>query len=375
MTSVNFFNVAPALPDPDTLRGESQDSLRSAETIAQSIEAEIRNIALDRAILDDQDITVKLCVDFDVIYSVLHLKDANRNDSFWRQVVLDLEAFDIVLLPGTLFELINYINRRPRSGRRFDTNVSNAFLRAFEEGSRRIGIDAAAEYDTILSQVLAKVKGDSDDYLLSLLKDRLKPLPAEHLVTPNYDLFYRCIWYLSEGSRSDKIVNNRVDAYNMSLVAALNEATPQTKVHYAIVSNATSMKDIYTHVCQNDRSRPRMDGARGRHALNMVWEPRYASLHQLVHLAADNGRQRSSLAWSIVERLVSYRATLSKLLGTGLATPKINNTQEDSLDGLFIQLISSIEALQTQINRARRRAAERLALLKEYEPSTDPFTT
>src|SRR5205814_1520628 len=98
--------------------------LEHAEQVAQILETEVRRIALDCNSLDRQRIKLKVCVDFDVIHSALN------TNSFWASVALDLEAFDLYLLPGTLFELVGYIRRKEYKASIFEKQITQAFISA-----------------------------------------------------------------------------------------------------------------------------------------------------------------------------------------------------------------------------------------------------
>src|SRR5207245_1762705 len=156
-------------------------------------------------------------VDFDVIYSALHLIADKSSDSFWASVALDIEAFDLVLLPGTLFELVDYIKKRESRAGLFDTQITRAFLSAFE----------------------------------------------------------------TTGFRQDDVIS-----YYFVLVSALNLDSFKTGEHYVMLSNANSMKRLYAHITVNT-PQTEVFNIRGRHEVGMVWQPRYASIHQILHLAGQ----------------------------------------------------------------------------------------
>jgi len=353
-TEPKFFNVSPLLNAPSTILAASRDELRTMEEIAQRLESEIRKIALDCHQLSTDRAKVNLCIDFSVIHSALHVQRDAKDDTFWAAMALDIEAFDLILLPGALFELIGYVNRL--DPRIFNEQVAHAFLHAFERNFAKP--DAISEaYGNMFDQVV-RITGGSDNYLLRLLRERLKPGPSSKLLRADDELMYEYMYHLSYGSRSDKVTNNRVDAYNLALVSALNAQTSVGRERYVMVSNAKSMAKLERFVQRSSSPEELSHG--GRHELPLIWRPRYASIHQLFYMAGHGSSGAGMWAWRIVERLVAYRASISERMSepsrerTSSSQPEWTITSDD----LFIRLISSIERLQELVNSARMRHVE-----------------
>lgn len=370
MSDITFFNVDPLLPAPSELAQADQEVVERAEQIAESFENEFRRIALDCNKLEQEGIKLRVCVDFDVIHAAMY------SNSFWSSVAIDLNAFDLYLLPGTLFELIGHLNRRERGAKIFEKQFAQAFLRAFEQSAFKQS-DVISSYESFFEEVVTPNISGAPDYLLSLLRDRLKPLDATRLVRPDDDLFYKCMFHLSEGSRSDRIINNRADAYNFALVTTLNEITFKTKEHYVIISSANAMMRLNAQVANAD-SYSESYGVSGRHPIRTLWSPRYASIHQLVQLAGREGAGSSTLAWRIVDRLVNYRALLSGHISRQAKVRAIHRADRFpwNADDLFIKLVSSIESLQTILDSARTRRlrhTRRTQALKQISSPTKTY--
>jgi hypothetical protein len=354
MSDITFFNVDPILPAPGDLGKADQEVLQRAEQVAESLETEFRRVALDCNKLEQEGIKLRVCVDFDVIHSALY------SNSFWASVALDLQAFDLYLLPGTLFELIGHISRRERGAKVFEKQITQAFLRAFEQSNFKQS-DVISSYESFFDEIVTPIASGASDYLLSLLHDRLKPIDVSRLVRPDDDLFYRCMFYLAEGSRSERMINNRADAYNFSLVSTLNDITFKTKEHYVIVSTAPAMRRLSAQLTTSEFY-SEWYGVGGSHRIRTLWTPRYFAIHQLIQLAGREGLGSSALAWRIVDRLVNYRALLSGQLSRQAKRVAITRATNASwnADDLFIKLVSSIESLQAILEDARERRLKRV---------------
>ncbi|MFL9827121.1 hypothetical protein [Rhodoplanes sp. SY1] len=372
MTDVSFFHVEPTLSPPSELISAGRKKIEHNEKIAQELETEIRRIAMDRSAIEESQTKIILCVDFSVLHSALNFfPERNKRDAFWASVALDVSAFDLILLPGTLFELINFEQRRHARSQTYGGPLGHAFVSAFK-ASRFDDNEIYSSYESIFKHAIEAIAPTQDDYLLSLLRTRFKPLRRANLIAPDHEIFMKAMHFLAEGSRAERIINNRVDAYNLSLVSALNRLSQTTNEHYVIISNAASMRRLQDRFLSNVLSRT--SGYRHKHELAMVWQPRYAAIHQLIHTAGKDYVGARVLAWRIVERLVTYRSALIGLLTTQ-KTRQITEKAWDTGDDAFIRMISSIESLQDTLNEARQKQVARVKDSRSFKGVSDPRTT
>jgi hypothetical protein len=203
-------------------------------------------------------------------------------------------------------------------------------------------------------------------YLLSLLRERGKFLSKNELIHPPKDHFLKAFEFLSSRGgkyRETKTVNNRVDAYNYSLVNELNAGSGP--IQYVYVSASSAMENL-------DRSNlPRPQDAIGW--VHNVWGIRRAVLFQLFRLAARNSTEAEQIAWRLVGKISEYTADIARLLSSKQSMPDVAIPNFGSRsDEIFLKTVSGIGELQSQLNDVKFHHQRRLKWLKHTYDRRDP---
>ena len=172
-------------------------------------------------------------------------------------------------------------------------------------------------------------------------------------------------------------MNNRVDAYNYCLVDALNRKYNAEGKRFILVTNSKQLRRIDARFRDLRFSRSSRSGQTG---VSRTWAPRFAAIHQLLSITAVTADVAERFGWQIVERIVTYRAFLSKLLSGGdarthqAATQEIKREDWARPDDLFIRLISSISALQERIESIQHSRRQISADKRFVAHWSDPAT-
>jgi hypothetical protein len=358
--------VPQALPRVAALYDANESTLDGAERSAENLEREIRRAAMDIDALELDGKKVRLCVDFDVIHAAVMLqrKSAEDQPSFWSSLFLDQRnGSDLVILPGTLYELIQFSRRQQRRSGAFNTDFAEAFEKSFST-TKFNQVDILSTYAPLIERIADNTWFGDSAYLLHLLRDGLSHLRADQLVVPDHEVFYKCVYFLAEGARSHRLASNRADAYNIALISALNRISDSTGCLYALTSVSSEVARLNEFVFSKSDPEKR---ARKLAEVPVVWRPRKAFIHQLLHAAAGHGSGASVFAWRLVERLVVYRAAITRIKNQRVAwkkNPARTNAGEPresvSGDDLLIGLLSSVEVLQEKFSSAHIALQERL---------------
>lgn len=362
-------------------------SWRALDEEYSSLESDVTNVQSDYAALVRSRMLPKYCLDFDVLFPAINwLKEPTadefhaHSEAFWTSLILSLPTFDIYLLPGTLWELFDYSKRRLRTIRKlYDTQFGLSFMRAFEKYSlAHLGDSEHSEeiphYTDALARFQSRTIDKEEYYILSILQQKAALLPPP-FPPINRHIFYRSNQFLARGHRIDRTLNNRVDAHNLSLIYALNNAHKGDDGRYVLISNSRTMPELDGHLTQafewNVASRVApYQALHNRHVSasgpKNVWSPRRAAIFQLLGLAAGNDiDQAVTYSWQLLASIRDAKAVIAQHIAAGEEEPR--NPEGDALvasHNFFLDVISSIDAIQRQIDSARRVREHSISVLE-----------
>ena len=338
-------------------------TLHQLDRICDKLDNDLRWLLDETAFLHEAQLQQQFCLDFDIIYPGLNLRTDQESEysdvEFWSSLVIDLPGTDVVLLPGTLYEMLSYAQNRLQSFQRLSrTAFGSAFIDAINK-VRFEEISAGSDYNDLIKRFQATKISKHDFYLLSILQHRAQflkpPLPET-----NPDLFYECLLFLSSGMRANRISNNRVDAYNYCLVTSLN-TSERRESNYILVSTSRYMHQLdakipYTDVATEIRRRTIEERQQIRlpnfvpPVRRTVVSPRRAAVFRLLNAAGDGRRHAHELSAAIRD----IRAELARRMANADASDiRASDIVWVRSDNLFLQLIASIVNVQTQVKRAR----------------------
>jgi hypothetical protein len=355
---------------PQELRAIGPDNLtlHQLDRICESLVRDVRWITDEFRALRSADAVPRYCLDYDVLFPTIEAirddQDASTEGGFWSSLVLDLQGFQIILLPGTLYEILSYTQSRLDAVKKVsETKIGSAFIAHVAQ----LNFNKISETQGKLLEVFRNaVISEEDFYLSSVIKHRAKLVEAP-LPLINRNLFYQCIVQLSQGSRINKILNNRVDAYNYALVAALNDQ-PQSKYRYLLVSTSSHVANLDTHAWHRIGADSSLSKLQYRRA---VISPRRAAIFQLLAVAGGGiGVQSAQLAWELQAALREWQQKISRRISDANheAHIPIARLKEIRSDNVFLELISSFAAIQKRFADAHRLRQESIEIFaRKYD--------
>ena len=286
---------------------------------------------------------------------------------------------DIVLLPGTLFEILRYSQDRLKAAKKIsNTALGSAFIDSFNELDFNKIEDIQQE---LLNAFQKATFSEHDLYLHSIIKERAHVVEAP-LPPIDRNLFYQCIVHLSQGPRINKILNNRIDAYNYALLAALNDK-PEPTHRYVLVSNSSYMRQLDNHAWYRVAATSYNQG-RSITASPNLWKlqyrravisPRRAALFQLLTAAGRGIAARSSqLAWELQAALHSAQQEIALRSTEADNHPDVPLAELRKIrsDNVFLFLISSFFDIESQVADAQRRKQESTKIYEKNYFLKDP---
>lgn len=349
------------LPSIVTLRGWNSNQLAAADSAASRLESELRASTITLERVRDAGKKVRFCVDFDVIRSASAVDPENEPLSFWSKLFLESGQSEFLLLPGTVVELLDYT-------RKLETkqNVRSHFADALLESFHKLKFDQvklSSRYEEFIRQSVTSGDLIADERLANLVVDHLRPLSTSELCEIDGDVFYRSIVHLSHGARSGQFRNNRVDAYNLALVKALNDQN--SDFLYVIVSNTSAMENLDKAVIQQSF----YSGSSPFEELpdrSIVWKPARSFVFSVLD-GVGNDASRISLGWRLVQNLSGFRSQLkaekaarSSKRGRASDDEKVSKEENErvsfSPDEIMVRLLATVEALQADVSSVAGKA-------------------
>jgi len=209
--------------------------------------------------------------------------------------------------------------------------------------------DPDSPYAELMAELPHLAISSELDFVFKLLVSRVETIDSYPQL--DFNEFYHTIFELSRyQTRENRAINNRVDAHNYCLVQALNKTYVESGRRYILVSNTQSLINTDQH---NNR-RQQKDLSEGSLTSALVWPPKATAIHQLTQLAVSEDVEPDRFCWQIVERIVSYRLQLSKLLRKHDSPYDLFlEADKERVDDAYIHLISSLSALQDMLSTKR----------------------
>jgi hypothetical protein len=311
------------------------------------------------------------CIDYDVLFpSVLSIENPSGDETeaaFWSSLTLHAQDVPIVLLPGTLFEILNYAEHRLDFAKGIrQTPFGNAF------------ITSMSSLDVESRQEVAKVGGFQDKVLEAFQNSTIRNatfnkeelylhsiISRAHSITAPFpaidkQLFYQCIVQLSQGSRVTKTNNNRVDALNYALLSALNSGRIDQR-HY-LVSSSHFMRHLDNQAWHRNTLDDDRRGTSSTNALALwriqnrrfVMSPRRAAIFRLITSAGDGvGSRSAKLAFELQVALQeAQQQVVRQIAKREDPLTEDGRGQDVRSDNVFLQIISSFFGFQAKIAQA-----------------------
>jgi hypothetical protein len=362
-------------------------TLQQLDRICDQLDTDIRWIVDEFDYLRAAGTSPRYCLDYDVLFPAI---DALRNEArgtsegeFWASLVLELDDFPVILLPGTLFEILSYARDRLEAVKRISaTRVGSAFINSVAE----LDFGAVSEtgtYHRIAAAFRDATISEQDFYLLSVIRKRASLIDAP-LPEINRHLFYECLVELSRGTRVDKILNNRVDAYNYSLVAALNRERG-SKHRYLLVSTSHFMRQLDTHAWHNiatsergtsiipQFANARRGNSKFQYRRNII-PPRRAAIFELLASAGGGiGGQSRQHAWELLTAINDAKTRIARVMAKARdGEILVSDAPGVRSDNVFLQLISSFVTIGSRIEKAHQQKRESIEIFSRRYDLRNP---
>lgn len=341
----------------------TESDIRSLDRAARSLEADIRPIADDLQRFGDSNLRVRYCVDFDVLFSTMGNLQSQGEDSSWSSLSVDISQQNAIILPGTLFEILRHARRYMTELDRFSrSTMSAAFFKAFEDADIE-RVSSSDNLNLIVDSFSHREIKSRIYFILEILRGNLFDVPLKFPEVDDY-IFTTATNVMSRGARVDKILNNRADALNFAVTAALNSAENHSDSRFVIVSNSDAMRRLNQirpvfHSLIRDPLEPAED---------VVWSARRAAIYQMLLMAKPDESHAARVAWALIEAVVQLRVFLSELRSKG----QLPTLRELRFENVFMEIIASFDFVQKEIESFKRGKAQRLELMNRSFDARNP---
>jgi len=257
------------------------------------------------------------CIDFDVMFEASQLRALGGQLPFWSALLFYLDATKQVVLPGTLFETLNFFNK-------------NSEDRIGDLGSKFIEIFQSFKPS---DQAFGTTLDKAARYIFALLQKKCEVMKSSDLGAFNENTFDTAVQILAHTNRRDKVDSNRVDALNFSIISQLFTQSQADSPEMVLVSNSMALRNL-----QRSTIDPRHK-IRSR-AHHVVWNARAASIFQCLCAVTDSLLHANDLAWDLYQEVVDERRAtqymMDRLKGSDeVIVPVRKNYQSDISALLF----------------------------------------
>lgn len=291
---------------------DADEILEAADKAARELQDDLEHVAEDLRVDSSKGIKTLFCIDFDVIRSSIDWFSHDSHESLWSSLCINFSKNDLVFLPGALFETLNYVKSRHKAARRISISPFREIF--YEDVARFYNQDRVpeSEYRNTLQSFERSAVSPKTLYMLRALQKRLLRAQQHQLPALDREVFEWCSETLSVGMRSDRWINNRVDAVNYSLVHRLNQDILGSSTRYVLVSNAPSMKKLDMALSNTIGLR----GAAESLAKGVVRNARTAAMYQILLFESGSTSAAERIAFDLLLDISSYRAQLRRIKET-----------------------------------------------------------
>ncbi len=308
--------------------------------------------------------------DFDVIFSAINwLRSQKRYDgiksegSFWSSLSVYLLCEDALLLPGSLFELLNFLRRQSDiRGEVTKSAMAEAFIDAFYNSSK-----LQSHPDSFFNAVGALRNMEFDEATYFILKQYFSTAHKYNIEEGDWgidvDIFQSSYYALRTGSRTNKPINNRVDALNFAICSNMNKR--QMDAHHTLVSNSVHLRRL-----SEPQISPNNASSRLLNIGPQVVSTRHVCLYRLVdNIAHDKAHaQKVCSEWmASVDSMRRYFISKRSEIDENGFLRASDIFEDDALT----DVVWMFEGLQKEISRIRHKQNNDLTAFKKLYKQTD----
>ncbi len=270
----------------------------------------------------------KFCVDFDIMYEASQLSGPEDRLPFWSSLLFYLDAARQVILPGSLIEVMNFFQTH------YDEEVGSVgrqFIDAFRNSSDLN--PALLKAFGGAGQSFRKSRLYQKRYIFSLLQKKCEIVSSDEIGKFSESYFDAAVRILANSNRSEKVLNNRVDAMNFAIISSMYDGRSEASPEWVLISNSLSMRNLQRTVID-----PR-NPARKR-SQHVVWNSRSASIFQCLCAVSTDMLDASEMAWDLYQEVVDERRATQFAIdrhktGGSFSPPAKRNYQTDIASLIF----------------------------------------
>lgn len=343
LSAYELLGIDEFLPNLDFDHYLTEREIESCNEALKQLESDVRPVA---EILDehpDPKTDFVYCVDFDVIRSAIAWMENPTGEDLWSSLALNFNHKSIMLLPGTLFEIMKYLGQRNIELE--DARTGHGLFHALEKAVLEVDHNALnnpQRHAEIVDTFRRSEADPQQHYILNILKQKL--VSEEPTFPPiNERIFKTAVHYMSLRSRSDQIINNRVDAMNFATIEAMNRRAfhSGTKQKFILVSNTKRL--LYLA----DRTAPFRELKFDENEQKIeVWNSKSTAIFQLLVNAAGGAEAADGEIWSLLTSIVQMRAWMKKI--RRITYREFRDSHH------LLQLVASLNNLQQRIDASRK---------------------
>ncbi|MEM9128194.1 MAG: hypothetical protein AAGA97_00475 [Pseudomonadota bacterium] len=275
----NFLGISSPFLDPKQFGEMSAPRLQQIDHALRGIASDVLTVTEEFRFQSYEKYSLILADDFDVIHSAVDWRPKKTNHSFWSSVVINFLPEKNTILPGSMFELLEYAKPKLReqnqiSSRELSNSLFEKFLNLPSEGTN-------PSYQRFVKKFQEIQIANEAFYLISVMQQHMLSIQFNASEVIDQSLINICKALFARGTRIDKDLNNYIDSYNLALVVGLNQNPKESKKKYLIVSNSTIMKYVNDMVC-----RIKFEDNHSVWSSGCVWTARQAAIYKLLAFSA-----------------------------------------------------------------------------------------
>lgn len=346
-----LMGLQETLPKAELFEPLSSDQVEAIAVALDDLDGEISQITRDIEQQSRDGKEVVFCLDSDVMRMPIDhdlyqepisnvYDEFSRYDSeFWSSIVLASNIDNIVLLPCTMFEVLNYLKAIDS----FNLNRSElALYQGLSKAVYAANLNEIGKKENINPLYKAIKRQDFSEKRLFLLKvvSRLLRETDRDFPSPIRRIYRSAVTFLTRGSRLGRTINNRIDAMNIATICAMNSDQSRHKRNkrHVLVSNTKLLADFSEDIPEiyklhKDRVRDE----------DLIWAPKRAALFRiLMRKPEESYRNALDLKRSIIDMKALLAENRDSNLGFTFSKLRA--------DDRFLNLIGSLSFINQRLN-------------------------